>query len=366
MSETRAGGWEVEEVQVESLGRVERLRDPATGARCYRKRLCPPSSLEPRDQERLVRFFENEGRLLRHATDPRVAIPTESGTDEAGQFYLFPAPENEGFLRLPAEAAAFSPERWTAIAVELCAALALLRDLGIPLVQLDPRCVFVRPDGAMRFAHLDWSHFPSRLDLTSFAANPRYAATELIDGQPTPASLVFSTGAWLYERIAGPARPAGPAHAEPLWRLNPAIPGGLSAAVEKAVQPEPERRYRNVEQLGAALRPFAASTMIAAPATAAPDDRTLEWHSLEPTQALRPAAALPGPTVHENQSEYDGTFWAGLAFSITFGLLCGLGLAEIIRPHLAPPPPPPAITQPASAAMPRTGVPLPPPHPGER
>src|SRR4051794_30604269 len=85
----QVGRYVIEEVHwVEPLGRVLKARLPELNREVYLRELCPPSSLLPADQERLVRAFEAEARVLSRTVDPRLPRPADLGTTERGTHFL--------------------------------------------------------------------------------------------------------------------------------------------------------------------------------------------------------------------------------------------------------------------------------------
>ena len=99
------------------------------------------------------------------------------------------------------------------------------------------------------------------------AGSPRYMAPEQAQGEALDHRAdIYGLGATLYRMIAGVAPFDGSSIKEivrakldndptPLRKLNPEIPGGLSAVVQKMLARNPDSRYENASQVYSALEP---------------------------------------------------------------------------------------------------------------
>ncbi|MBL04880.1 MAG: hypothetical protein CMJ99_04515 [Planctomycetes bacterium] len=99
------------------------------------------------------------------------------------------------------------------------------------------------------------------------AGSPRYMAPEQARGEALDHRAdIYGLGATLYRMIAGVAPFDGSSVKEiirakldndptPLRKLNPEIPGGLSAVVQKMLARNPDSRYENAAQVYSALEP---------------------------------------------------------------------------------------------------------------
>jgi len=279
----RIGRYEVESVlRIEPLGRLLSGRLSGSTRAVYIQELCPPATLPAADRERLVRAFEAEGRALWRLPEPRVLRPCDSGSGAADTRYLvFDRPETAGYQPLPSDPRSCSTARWAELAGEICRALAALHAAGIQPVQFEPSSIWISGQGDVLYLHLGWSHFPVRQELPRSLAppHPLYASPELLAGlDATPSSLTFSVAAWLYVQLSGlPASPAALVAAgrrpDPLWNINREVSASLDDAIQRALHPDPERRYASLREFAEALT---GAAPVASPgASASPDEPTL-------------------------------------------------------------------------------------------
>jgi serine/threonine protein kinase len=275
----RIARYEVEGVlRVEPLGRVALGRLPEVNRAVLIKELCPPSALPAADRDRLLRAFEEECRLLGGTTHAGVVRPLDFGrTPEGTAFLVFERPEDAGLEPLPTGRSSLPPAEWLRLGAQACRALAALEEREIAPVQLRPECLFLTAGGEVRLLHLQLAQLVPRLGLPRSlltADGPHPAAPELVTGGAvTGAALVYSTAAWLYAALGG--SPGNGGRLEPLWAVNPEIPGAVDDAIQRSLCPLPAERYASVCALAEALEAAAVSrpANFVQPSVAAEPDR---------------------------------------------------------------------------------------------
>jgi hypothetical protein len=313
----------VEDVlRAEPLGRVARARLREVNRAVYVKELCPPAALPASDRERLVRAFEEERRLLGEVRDSRVVRPLDFGRTEVGTYFLvFDCPETMGARHMPVDPRALPRDEWVRVGAEVCRALAALEERGLTPPVFEPESVALTGAGEVRFLPVQFGGLALRVGLPPAFHRPGgpYPSPESPDsGSLAVGALCFSVGAWLYAMLSGDTSRSMAAvvsaggRPEPLWMRNPEIRGPVDDAVQRALDPDPARRFPGMAAFAEALEAAAASRAPAAGASAP---------SAEP---------VTKPAAEESPALAYGLWALGLAVA---GSLAGWILAQ-----LAPPP----------------------------
>jgi hypothetical protein len=169
------------------------------------------------------------------AEPPYLVMERMAGPSLKERFETGPLPANE--LR--------------ALGIQIARALAAAHAAGIVHRDVKPANILVAGPGAWKLADFGVAHVPdSSLTVTGqFIGSPAYAPPEaLLRGQSTAAGDVFGLGATLYYGAAGrwpraDATSAGLLAPVPSVRtLAPHLPDDLIAAIDGAVEIEPDRR----------------------------------------------------------------------------------------------------------------------------
>jgi serine/threonine protein kinase len=209
-----------------------------------------------------------EGRLLARVRHPNVV--TVYGADKVGEqvgiwmeFVRGKTLEQELGERGP-----FDINQVVSIGIELSGALAAVHRAGLLHRDIKTHNVLRDPDGRLILTDLgagceleDMAEGPVR----ELAGTPLYVAPEVLAGQAaTPQSDIYSLGVLLYHVVTG-GYPVGgrslnevrEAHGEgtrtTLREARPDLPMALVEIVERALDPDPQKRYERPDALAAAL-----------------------------------------------------------------------------------------------------------------
>ena len=253
------------------MGEVRAGRDLRLDRDVAIKLLHPEVAALPKARDR----FEAEARAAARLSHPNIVIVHDSGDHEGVPFLVME--------RLPgrtlADELAHGPlpvERVRSLGADVLAALSAAHGAGIVHRDLKPGNVLLAADGRAKVADFGIAKAVDDVDLTTtgvLLGTPAYLSPEQLDGEAaTPASDVYALGVLLYEAIAG-TKPfaAGSAvalaHAvqsqqpPPLDELRPDVPPELLAAIARAMEKEPDRRFSTAEDMAAALTPRGAATV---------------------------------------------------------------------------------------------------------
>jgi serine/threonine-protein kinase len=152
----------------------------------------------------------------------------------------------------------------TAVGIDLCRALAAVHGAG--LVHGDVKAQNVMRENRGRIVLMDFGAGRAQgADAAGVAGTPMYLAPEVLAGEPpTPQSDLYSLGALLFHLLTTAYPYSGAdlnglrsAHADGtrnwLRDLRPDLPDALVRTIERALDPDPARRFRTAGEMERAL-----------------------------------------------------------------------------------------------------------------
>jgi serine/threonine protein kinase len=148
---------------------------------------------------------------------------------------------------------------------------------------IKPENVLVMRGDSTRLLDLGFGYMPGmQLPGPDVApGSPAYMAPELMKGaQGDARSEVFAYGVTLYRLFSGGKLPYGFNGRVPLYQYRPDAPQWLDLVLEKALQPDPARRYQDVLEVCADLERFSSGRDAMAPVRRKPlldSDPVLFW-----------------------------------------------------------------------------------------
>jgi serine/threonine-protein kinase len=258
------------------MGVVYEAEHTAMGRRAAVKMLRAESS---RDEQTIRRFF-NEARATNEVKHPGIVQIYDCGTAPDGSPWLImELLEGETLGARLARRGSLSPEEAVGIGAQAASVLAAAHKAGIVHRDLKPDNLFVVPDPNMpsgeRVKVLDFgiAKLAARGDAGSMRTQtgmlmgtPLYMSPEQCRGtkQVDFRSDIYSLGLMIYQMLAGepPFVSEGigelfhmhmNVRQQPLGERVPSLPGGLSAAIDKALEKEPADRFADMGELQAAL-----------------------------------------------------------------------------------------------------------------
>jgi len=215
----------------------------------------------------------SEARLLASLSHPNIIQIYDCGIDidpDTGRACLYLATElvKGGTLRdLLASSGRLTVPQATGVALAVCEALAYAHARGVVHRDVKPENILLEEDGTPKLADFGVSRLLSGSQVaSSIVGTAPYIAPEGWEGA-THQSDIWSVGVLFYEMLRGapPFTGKTPAEVErrikrqahtPLRELVPGIPAGVEAAIDKALQKKPSRRFAKVSDLADALRPY--------------------------------------------------------------------------------------------------------------
>lgn len=266
---TSLGHYRIDEkVGSGGMGEVYRARDERLD-RDVALKILPPGKLE--DQEARSRF-RREALALSRLNHPAIATIHDIGSDRGIDFLVMEFIEGPTLEERLARAGPLSEEEILRIGQQLAEAVADAHDRGIVHRDLKPSNIKLVRGGRVKVLDFGLARLwdeaagaESELPLTATRAAvgtvPYMAPEQLEGGPPSPKSDIWALGAVLFEAATGEP----PFRGKTVYELATAIlhgapgplpgtlSGGLRAIIERCLQKDPERRFRNAGELRVAL-----------------------------------------------------------------------------------------------------------------
>jgi serine/threonine-protein kinase len=262
-----AGRYEVEElVGTGGMSSVYRARDRML------ERLVALKVLHPHygDDEEYVERFRREARSVAQLSHPHIVTVIDRGEDDGQQFIVFEYVDGENLKQLLARTGPLPTRRALELAMEIADALAFAHEHGLIHRDVKPQNVLMTPDGDAKVTDfgiarsIDVEHGVTQTGTVLGTSN--YLSPEQACGKPTtPSTDVYSLGVVLYELLTGEVPfPGENFVAVAMKHMNemppdlleqrPDVPLRLAAAVDRALEKEPARRFPSMDQFAWELR----------------------------------------------------------------------------------------------------------------
>jgi eukaryotic-like serine/threonine-protein kinase len=226
--------------------------------------------------------FETEARWAARLSHPNAVGVFDTGEDGGIPFLVMERlPGQTLGDRLAAAHQPVDPEWLRRLALDVLGALQAAHDCGIVHRDVKPGNILLTADGRAKVADFGIAKSlddeRASLDLTrtgQLVGTPSYLAPERLDGAPADArSDVYSLAVVLYEALTGRkpftgATPLAVAFAikherpVPLESLRPDVDPRFVAAVTRAMDPDPARRFPSAAAMATALGAGADDTVV--------------------------------------------------------------------------------------------------------
>jgi serine/threonine protein kinase len=267
LNEVIADRYELEElVGTGGMSSVYKARDRLLERNVALKVLHPHYS----DDAEYVERFRREARSVAQLSHPHIVTVIDRGEDEGQQFIVFEFIDGENLKQLIGRIGPLPVRRAVELALEIADALAFAHDHGLVHRDVKPQNVLLTPDGEAKVTDfgiarsLDVEHGVTQTGTVLGTSN--YLSPEQASGQPvTPATDVYSLGVVLFELLTGEVPFPGENFVavamkhlnEPppdLTEQRPDVPLRLVAAVERALEKDPSRRFQSMGEFASELR----------------------------------------------------------------------------------------------------------------
>jgi serine/threonine protein kinase len=222
------------------------------------------------DDEEYVERFRREARAVAKLSHPHIVTVIDRGEDDGQQYIVFEYVDGENLKQLLQRTGPLPTRRAIELAVEIADALAFAHENGLVHRDVKPQNVLLTPDGDVKVTDfgiarsLEVEHGMTQTGAVLGTSN--YLSPEQAGGKPTtPSTDVYSLGVVVYELLTGEVPFPGENFVaiamkhinDPppdLLEQRPDVPLRLAAAVERAMEKDPARRFATMDLFAAELR----------------------------------------------------------------------------------------------------------------
>jgi len=222
------------------------------------------------DDEEYVERFRREARAVAQMSHPNIVTVIDRGEDDGQQFIVFEFVDGENLKQMVERCGPLPPRRAIELGLAMAEALAFAHEHGLVHRDVKPQNVLLTPDGEAKVTDfgiarsLDVEHGVTQTGTVLGTSN--YLSPEQASGKPvTTATDVYSLGVVLYELLTAEVPFPGENFVavamkhlnEPVPDLRlgrPDVPLRLVAAVERALEKDPARRFGSMDQFAWELR----------------------------------------------------------------------------------------------------------------
>ncbi len=222
------------------------------------------SQIEPSKRQQAINDFIREARMLQSLDHPSLAHVYDLFIEE-GKYYLvmeYVAGHNLEDELVQYRREALGWEEVTVWGIALAETLNYLHTRTPPIIYRDlkPANVMLLPDGSVKlidFGIARWLHSAHMKDTMQLGTDG-YAPLEQYSSRSEPRSDVYALGASLYHLLTGrvpeaaPLRMAGH-NLRPIREVNPRTPEVVERVITKALNLQPQERFRTALEMGEAL-----------------------------------------------------------------------------------------------------------------
>jgi len=276
------------------------------------------------DDDDFVERFKREARTVAQLSHPNIVTVIDRGEAGGRQFIVFEYIDGESLKELVVRSGHLSVERALELALEVAHGLAFAHQHGLVHRDVKPQNVLLNGDGRAKVTDfgiarsLDVEHGVTQTGTVLGTSN--YIAPEQASGQPVDTQTdVYSLGVVLYELLAGDVPFPGENFVtvamkhvnEPppnLLDVRRDVPLRVAAAVDRALEKDPDQRFPSMDAFAAELEACLAevhggdgageATMVVPPAPRRPQARPASrWPLVIGAVAVLALAAIVAATL---------------------------------------------------------------------
>jgi serine/threonine protein kinase len=263
------------------------------------------------EDRNFVSRFRREALAVARLVHPNIVQVFDFGTDDRSgrQFIVMEFVDGPSCAEILRELGRLEPAEAVGILTQACRGLAYAHRSGVVHRDVKPgNLLRSREGGQVKLADFGIAKAAEQSDITkvgSVLGTAAYLSPEQARGEPAgPASDLYALGVVSYQLLAGRlpyeagsltdlARQQEAGRPPSLHELDPSIPLGLSAAVDRALARDPADRYHEAAAMEQALVDGLRDVAPEPTAVTRPLERTEATRLLGRTQATRPVESQP-------------------------------------------------------------------------
>jgi len=222
------------------------------------------------DDEEYVERFRREARAVARLSHPHIVTVIDRGQADGRQFIVFEYVDGENLKQLVERSGPLPVRRALELGIEIADGLAFAHQHGLVHRDVKPQNVLITPTGEAKVTDfgiarsLEVEHGVTQTGTVLGTSN--YLSPEQASGKPvSPATDVYSLGVVLYELLTGEVPFTGQNlvavamqhvhdRAPSVLERRPDVPVRLAAAIERALEKDPDQRFASMDAFANELR----------------------------------------------------------------------------------------------------------------
>jgi predicted Ser/Thr protein kinase len=254
----------VEPIGRGGMGMIFKAHDPILERLVALKVILP--EIEVSDDQR-TRFFR-EAKACAKLNHPNIVIIHDMGEDAGRLFIVMEFLQGEELRQIIKANRPLTLEDKLSLIGQVCRGLHFAHQHGVVHRDMKPANIFVLPSGQVKILDFGIAQLattdPGLTRTGLIMGTLRYISPEQVRGRVDHRSDMFSVGSVLYELLTSRPPFAGDDPMQlleqlrsedppPPAQIDPTIPPELEAVVQRAMRKNPDERYRDLDEMGAAL-----------------------------------------------------------------------------------------------------------------